>query len=519
MNQHFTFDSSPNPGKLIESLRHLGYDNYSAIADLIDNSFDALATEVHVKIGLKDKKPFIVIADNGHGMDERTLQQAIKLGSDTIKDPNNDLGKFGMGLCTASLSICRKTSVITKNEDDEKSLKAVNDIDHVVKTNKFESYIGEADKDDLDFVSEFFSEFTSGTVVLLEKCDLISNQNTSVFAQTLKKHLQRIFRFYLSSHKTIYINGESISAYDPLMWNNQETDQYDETDLPIKLKTDDGKEFHETIKIKLAILPKDYSKSDKDNSLNIRNQGFYIMRNNREILDAHTLNLFSKHNDYNRMRGEIQFSGMLDQFMGVNFTKRDISMRQSLHDQLSKHLDSQIKSIRKINRSAKSATAPEEVSKAHDGASKEIRRKSKLLVTPKAPKELRSSDGSSCSNKSKNDHENNRIRQPNENRKQVGGFTADCEFLAVSMSPEGPVYDASKQGRKIIIRYNSDHPFYQRFIVDSGARDSDFVVGIDYLIYSLACAELSQNDEDEEIAMLLSNLKAIMSSNLKTLLH
>src|SRR6266404_5997600 len=136
MNAVFDHKSSPNPAKLIESLRCLGYDNYYAIADLVDNSLDANAKNVTVLARIRNKEPEIIVADDGTGMDEGTLDQAIRLGSLVEKDPSTDLGKFGMGLCTASLSICRRTMVITKTQDGE-LLKAINDVDEVKRRNDF----------------------------------------------------------------------------------------------------------------------------------------------------------------------------------------------------------------------------------------------------------------------------------------------------------------------------------------------------------------------------------------------
>src|SRR5437867_8785085 len=141
MNGTFSHDSSPNPAKLIESLRYLGYDNYHAISDIVDNSLDAGAKNIRVIVRTSKGAPEIVVADDGGGMDEDILDQAIRLGSLVEKDASSDLGRFGMGLCTASLSICRQTTVLTKTLDGE-LLKAVNDVDEVKRLNSFVSIFG-----------------------------------------------------------------------------------------------------------------------------------------------------------------------------------------------------------------------------------------------------------------------------------------------------------------------------------------------------------------------------------------
>lgn len=83
----------PNAAKLISSLRHSGYDNYTAIEDLIDNSIDADAKMIRVIAENKNGVPRIMIFDNGTGMDAEVLDEALKLGSDTSKN-NKHLGKF-----------------------------------------------------------------------------------------------------------------------------------------------------------------------------------------------------------------------------------------------------------------------------------------------------------------------------------------------------------------------------------------------------------------------------------------
>src|SRR4249920_975412 len=110
----FDRPNDPNPGRLIESLRYLGYGNYEAIADLVDNSIDADAHIINIHIQQREGQIQILIADNGTGMDLSTLDQAMKLGSLTARDMNSDLGKFGMGLVTASLSIAKRCHVITR---------------------------------------------------------------------------------------------------------------------------------------------------------------------------------------------------------------------------------------------------------------------------------------------------------------------------------------------------------------------------------------------------------------------
>ena len=109
---------APEPINLLESNRNLGYTIEEALADLIDNSISANCSEVNIECSWNRGKPYLAIIDNGHGMEEGTLIESFKLGSN-IPESNraeHDLGRFGMGMKTASLSQSRSLVVISKSE-------------------------------------------------------------------------------------------------------------------------------------------------------------------------------------------------------------------------------------------------------------------------------------------------------------------------------------------------------------------------------------------------------------------
>lgn len=512
----FNHKSSPNPEKLIDSLRHLGYDNYSAIADLVDNCIDAGAKTIKVLTRMRNGHPEIIIADDGIGMDAVILDQAIRLGSLIEKDSTSDLGRFGMGLCTASLSICRETTVLTRAQDED-LLKAVNDVDEIKRQNEFVSYFGKPTKDDTELFLELLGNTPCGTVVILRKCDNLQNKsNISAFGNTLANRLGRIFRYFISADRAVFVNGKRTHAIDPLLWDDPNTERFDDNSLKVQIQ-DDGKTIEDEIRIKLAILPEHPAEGEKAGEYGIKNQGFYVLRNNREILDSVTLELFLKHGEFNRFRGEIHFSGALDKYMTVNFTKRSVTPWQSLFDQLSKYLGGQLKTIRGRCKRAQRAETPEHLKEVHEDVEKEIRKKSKLLLVPKAPKEKRESPGERNEKSKTPRTEPNNIREPRE-KQQPGGFAANCEFHTATMGEAGPIYEAEQHGRKIIIKWNSDHPFYKRFLLDN-SQDRTMAAAADFLVYSWACAELMWFSNNEETLELITNFKSVVSANMRTLLN
>src|SRR2546428_7841806 len=113
---HFFQDNPPNARRTMEALREMGYDSYASILDIIDNSIVAQASVIRIEIAEQRGDVVITIDDDGSGMDEETLSEALRLGSDTERDPG-DLGKFGMGLVTASIGLSQRVEVLTKEAD------------------------------------------------------------------------------------------------------------------------------------------------------------------------------------------------------------------------------------------------------------------------------------------------------------------------------------------------------------------------------------------------------------------
>jgi len=101
---------------MLESLRGLGYSTWSALADLIDNSVTAGATSVDILYEWADNSSWLAILDDGRGMSPSELDSAMRLGASNprAERADNDLGRFGLGLKTASLSQCRRLTVATR---------------------------------------------------------------------------------------------------------------------------------------------------------------------------------------------------------------------------------------------------------------------------------------------------------------------------------------------------------------------------------------------------------------------
>src|SRR5947209_1369949 len=108
-SRYKTTPAEPEASSMIETFRAIGYSIQSAVADIVDNSISAGAKNIRINFEWKGANTWLAIKDDGIGMDNDELIQAMKPGS---RNPNEersakDLGRFGLGLKTASFSQCR----------------------------------------------------------------------------------------------------------------------------------------------------------------------------------------------------------------------------------------------------------------------------------------------------------------------------------------------------------------------------------------------------------------------------
>jgi Histidine kinase-, DNA gyrase B-, and HSP90-like ATPase len=502
--------NDPNAGRLVESLRYLGYGNYEAIADLVDNSIDADARFISIRVQQRSNQPYISIGDRGSGMAKDIVDQAMRLGSMTSRDLNSDLGKFGMGLVTASLSIAKRCHVITRT--DEGCWSSAWDVDEVVAKNAFLKHLDTATPEEVRDLDAEIGEAASGTLLILTKCDNLSNRNMSAFSSTLRNHIGRVHRYFIDAGRRILINDEVVASIDPLQLGDPATETVIDEIFSIKV-SEDGQEKQESVRARIVLVPENPA-NELEVGRSMKAQGFYVMRNQREIMNAVTLNFFTKHNDFNRMRGELFFPGTLDRLVGVEFTKRQVNLEQSLHDQLASTLIPTCRTIKRREATKKRAETSEVQLQLHKQSAKAIAEKDKLLIKPKAEiekRQPRKNVGNGLSPRSEPERE-----RKNLTRTQALETRLNCEIREEKLGPNGQIYECDMEGRRLILRYNVEHPFYQRFIVDN-INDGRLVTAADFLIYSMATAELRMLDDGDLDAV--NNFKAVMSGNLRTLLN
>ena len=177
LNRSHSYDdliNTPDASRLIFGLRDTGYDFPMAVADIVDNSIAANATEVSVDIELKsDGRKFVYFADNGHGMDYLALKDAMRYGA---KERENlaSLGKFGLGLKTASSSVCRVFTLISRKSSTNPLRKLTWDLEHVASTGQWEMLQADVTSDESSRFDEYCGDH--GTLLIWSRCDRLSKE-------------------------------------------------------------------------------------------------------------------------------------------------------------------------------------------------------------------------------------------------------------------------------------------------------------------------------------------------------
>lgn len=481
-------DNQPNAAKLLESLRSSGYDNYSALADLIDNSFDANADSIKIEIGQGNKETLISISDNGDGMDIKTLDQALRLGSMTNQD-NVSLGKYGMGLITASISIGRRLVVITKR--DGKYLTGVHDLDEIAAKNEFIKEVRESTESEINLFLSHLGPTVSGTVILIQKIDNLQNKNLTIFANTLIRHCGEIFRDFLEANKVLMINRKVVLSSDPMMRKDSGTVEL--LDRTNEFLNEDGEKS--SLRLRIYHLPNLTSLEAKERGINIPNQGFYLMRNNRQVVSGEALGkIFTKHNDLNRFRAEIYFDGSLDKKIGVNFKKQNISLSDEIRSWIESIAVPQIQSIRDIAKKNQQKRNDDGTMVDHTPTQRNVASRKSVLKKPKIDDETAAKDL----------------------RKLTADDFANVEFREQHNTHLAPLFQIELEGEKVIINWNADHVFYQTVFLGTD-ENKDLINAIDSLVYSASLALIGITSKEENYHLkdqFLDNL----SDNLRSLL-
>jgi len=320
----------PLASSLSASMRDLGYSLESSVADLVDNSISAKATRIEIFCDLTRSNPTLAIIDNGKGMNEAELITALRHGSNspTEKRDPDDLGRFGLGLKTASFSQCRRLTVASSRKG---ALCAAEwDLDLVEEKDDWLISILDGDEiAQLPFIDRLGND---GTNVLWRNLDRLFEDETGIKREeivnekldVLEKHLSLVFHRFLSGEVkgrkriSISINGHVVEPFDPFCRKNPATQILPEEIVRIG---------DDIVRMQPYVLPhhskltaKDYDYYQNRSDF-ISNQGAYIYRSGRLMTWGDWFRLVPKGEATKLARVQIDFSNSLDESWTIDIKK------------------------------------------------------------------------------------------------------------------------------------------------------------------------------------------------------
>jgi hypothetical protein len=371
----------PSARRLMNSLRDMGYDLPAAVADLVDNSIDADATDVQIDIGADWRGSYLRISDNGRGMTEGQLDEAMRYGSRRSYG-SSDLGHFGLGLKTASLSQCRRLTVASRSTVRGRIRIRRWDLDRVAEVDDWVLERPRATDCRPQLVETLAGQ--AGTVVLWEKLDRIlgirrpegdaAHRKLHAVAEDLRQHLGMLFHRFLAGEirgrpLRLTLSGERVESWDPFARAEPLTQALPKQRVPIEHA---GHSYR--VVVRPYILPAQHQFSSPDahshaggpNRWN-RQQGLYIYRRDRLIQSGgwNRLRTMDEHSKLARVSLDLPVGA--DVAFRTNVAKMSVGLPDDLRPQLRVLIAGVIAQAQEVYRRPVRLVAPAEVDHAPAG--------------------------------------------------------------------------------------------------------------------------------------------------------
>ena len=346
----------PSARRLILSLRDIGYDFVHAVADLVDNSIAADAATVAIDVSFEGADSWLRVADDGTGMSGSTITEAMRYGSQRAYPGDDDLGKFGLGLKTASMSQCRRLSVASRAGNLNSPLQVrILDLDHIEDTDEWEVLVAGASRCDEQLVEPL--RYQLGTVVLWQSLDRVlgyklpagerARNGFLALTQRLQDHLGMVFHRFLTGEiprrrkLTITVNGTKVEPWDPFARDEPATEVLPVREFEVRTSTGIG-----LVRLRPFVLPRQDRFSSESAFIQAggparwnSQQGLYIYRANRLIQSGGWCRMRTKDEHSKLARAALDFHPDLDSAFEVNVAKATLSLPADLRERLREPID------------------------------------------------------------------------------------------------------------------------------------------------------------------------------------
>ncbi len=498
---------------LISSLRDVGYNTTtSALCEHVDNAIQWGATEIRVYFRQSGKRggyeTDILVLDNGSGMSPNILRFATSFGGSMVFDNRSGIGRYGMGMKTAALSMCPVLDLYSWQEPGayynitldveaigkEKS----NLVELPVPTlmDQLPSEVSDTltkplsfpNRDEQTLLSQNADGLwdrlgKSGTIVYLPGCDRLTYAKARTLCEHAIKEMSRVYRRALAKGTKLYVNNRLVEPFDPTysMAAARHTRIAEITVKESRLvfskvtqvkRSENYRQDPEDIEtapvtVRLYALPiEDWGSLPmkiRKNDLHLYDDNtISVLRNDREVFVGTIPQLMRRHSDANWFRIQIDFPGELDEAFGVAANKQGIRPKDYVLREISRLLDGEIATLRdQIKKHQRAQTVIRNGSKPSAGemkADEAERLQAKPLVepAPTTPEEQHQFD------------ENLRtlamlLKRENETDEEAFDRIKTSKHIMHYKHDEyWPFYHVDQRFGRIILTINTAHPFYER---------------------------------------------------------
>src|SRR5574338_863176 len=482
--------------KFIQATRDSGYKGTaSAVAELVDNSLQAGATVIKLAICVSDEEDeypiTLTVIDNGSGMDQHTLQTALRFGGSTRFNRRDGLGRYGMGLPNSSLSQAQRVTVHTWRSCGGPVLCSYLDLDEIASGQLTAVPLPRG-------VSKpnFINGYESGTAVTWSRCDRLDNSRISTLVRKLLLSLGRRFRHFLWDGVTITVNGDRVQPIDPLFLHTQAlfngATEHTLFEREIAVNPGDPSETG-IVRVRFSELPvADWSRlsnHEKRERGIAKGAGVSIVRGGREVDYGWFFLGGKRRENYDDWwRCEVQFDPVLDEAFGITHTKQQIRPRPHLIEALAGDIES---TARALNSRARKAHLSVKISERFSSSEGRASEKDGLL-TP-LPATPRPRDEPVLESLRKE------LSRPSQtNREHAEGVEYRIVPKALS---DTCFFNYARAEGKLVLVLNPDHPFYKLaykpLLESEDQRDVAMRTSIDLLLLAAARAEALLEAKDE----------------------
>ena len=559
----------------IQSLRDVGYDSTtSAICEHIDNSIGADGTEIRVYIRQTGKqgalKTDILVYDNGYGMPPNVLKVATSFGGSMVFNNRDSIGRFGMGMKTAGLSMAPAMEIMSWQERGA-VYRTILDTDAIGRDKGNSLNVGEPEyleTLDANVASIFTTPMgfpraaneqeifaphgvglkdalgNSGTIVYMPNCDRLTYATAKTLVEDATKAFGHVYRRKINKGLRIYVNNRLVEASDPTL--SMPTARHTRhpaiqeaavktsrlvTTRTIAFPSSVGPLSSYNVTIKIFALPIrewEFSRKALAEIGVFNDQNITILRNDREVFVGHISKIAKRHSTTAWYRIEIDFPGELDEAFGVAANKQGVRMKAPISDAIKKAIGDDLVSIKRDIEEVQARRAAEKKDKGPS--------LSEMKAAEADAFQADQLDTNLTAEQKEQIEENLRglavglIRENETAEEAFQRIKASRYIIKFHHDRFWPFYDVEHKFGRVILTINTAHPFYSKFYeplmahrgengdeeaAEVHVQENQLTTVLDLVLLSLARTQSVMSQSNDDASAIFEDFRQAWSQTLK----